>query len=127
MLRAKPALIELAETIYEAKIIRETEAQKKICDVRNQEKRVVWENPVQKTREKGIFINSFLGTRLMQKSAVILKVRSVSVRGGGGERQVQHKRPKLDLHGVSTKDLMTILQDIFVTTRIIAFERCKFI
>ena len=58
LLRAKPALVEPAEPIYEHEITGETEAQKKNRDVKNQ-KRVGWENRVQKLREKGILCNSF--------------------------------------------------------------------
>ena len=47
--------------------------------------------------------------------------------GAEGQRQIQQKRPNLELHNVSTQELMTILGDIFVTTRIIAFERYIFI
>ena len=47
--------------------------------------------------------------------------------GAGGQRQIQQKRPTLQLHAVTTQEFMTVLQDIFVTTRIIVFERYNFI
>ena len=43
-----------------------------------------------------------------------------------GQPQVQQKRPSFDLIAVTTKDLTT-LEEIFVTTRIVAFERYNFI
>ena len=63
LLRAKPPLIEPAEPIYEIKTTGETEAQKKNRDVRNQEKRVCWENRVQKAREKEFCATCSVGTR----------------------------------------------------------------
>ena len=59
LLRAKPPLLEPSEPIYEVNIPGETKAQKKNRDVRNQEKRVGWENHVIKAREKGVLCNSF--------------------------------------------------------------------
>ena len=47
--------------------------------------------------------------------------------GAEGQRQVQQKRPSLELHNVSTQEFMTILEDIFVTNKIVAFERYNFI
>ena len=47
--------------------------------------------------------------------------------GAEGQRQIQQKRPNLQLHTVTTQELMTVLEEIFVTTRIIAFERYNFI
>ena len=119
LLRARPALVEPQEPVYEVEITGETEAQKKNRDVRNHEKRVGWENHVIKSREKGVLCNSF---RWDEADA---KVRSYI--GAEGQRQIQQKRPNLKLPLVSTQELMTILEDIFVTTRIIAFERYNFV
>ena len=47
--------------------------------------------------------------------------------GADGQRQVQQKRPSLELHNVTTQELMTTLEYIFVTNRIVAFERYNFI
>ena len=47
--------------------------------------------------------------------------------GAEGQRQVQQQRPSLDLHNVTTQELMTTLEDTFVTNRIVAFERYNFI
>ena len=47
--------------------------------------------------------------------------------GAEGQRQIQQKRPNLELHNVSTQELITTLEDIFVTPRVIAFERYNFI
>ena len=47
--------------------------------------------------------------------------------GAEERRQMQQKRPNIQLHTVSTQQFMTVLEDIFVTTRIIAFERYNFI
>ena len=59
LLRARPALTEPAEPIYELEITGETDAQRKNREGRNQEKRVDWENHVIKAREKGVLCNSF--------------------------------------------------------------------
>ena len=76
-----------------------------------------------KAREKGVLCNSF------RRDEVVAKVRSCLFLclGAEGQRQIQQKRPNLELHNVSTQELMTTLEDSFVTTRIIAFERYNFI
>ena len=119
LLRARPQLAEPSEPVYEVEITGETEAQRKNRHVRNQEKRVGWENHVIKAREKVVLCNSF---RWDEADA---KVRSYLFLclGAEGQRQIQQKRPNLQLHTVTTQEFMTILEDIFVTTRIIAFER----
>ena len=43
------------------------------------------------------------------------------------QRQVQQKQTGLDLHTVTTRDLITTLEDIIVTTRSVAFEKYNFI
>ena len=52
LLQTRPQLVEPSEAVYEVEITGETEAQRKNCEVRNQEKRVGWENHVIKAREK---------------------------------------------------------------------------
>ena len=106
ILRAKPALIEPAEPIYEVVITGEMEAQKKDRELRNQEKRVGWENRAQKATEKGVLCNPF------PWEEADAKVRSYLFLclGAEGQRQVQQKRSSLDLHSVSRKELMTILE-----------------
>ena len=76
-----------------------------------------------KAREKGVLYNSFRWDKADAKvrSYIFLCL------GAEGQRQIQQKRPNLELHNVSTQELMTTLEDIFVTTRIIAFERYNFI
>ena len=76
-----------------------------------------------KARERGVLCNSF------SWDEADAKVRSYLFLclGAEGQRQIQQKRPKMQLHTVSTQQLMTVLEDIFVTTRIIAFERYNFI
>ena len=109
--------------MYEVEITGKTDAQRKNREVRNQEKRVGWENHVIKAGEKGVLCNSF---RWDEADA---KVRSYLFLclGAKEQIQIQQKRPNLELHTVSTQELMTTLEDIFVTTRIIAFERYNFI
>ena len=123
LLRARPTLVEPAEPVYEIEINGETDAQRKNREVGNQEKRGGWENHVIKARERGVLCNSF---RWDKADA---KVRSYLFLGSGakGQRQIQQKRPNMQLHMVSTQQFMTVLEDIFVTTRIIAFERYNFI
>ena len=118
LLIARPALVEPPEPVYEVEITGETEAQKKNREFRNQEKRVGWENHVIKAREKGVFCNSFRWDKAdaKERSYIFLCL------GAEGQRQIPQKRPNLELHTVSTQELMATLEDIFVTTRIIAFE-----
>ena len=89
----------------------------------NPEKRVGWENHVIKAREKGVLCNSY---RWNEADA---RVRSYLLLclGAEGQRQVQQKRSNLVLHNVTTQELMTALEDIFVTNRIVAFEQYNFI
>ena len=71
-LRTQPPLVEPSEPIYEVKITGEMKTLKKKRDVRNQEKRVDWENTVIKAREKRYYVIHFVGTMQMQKYVVIL-------------------------------------------------------
>ena len=121
--RAPPQLVEPSEPVYEVEITGKTDAQRKNREVRNQVKRVGWENHVIKAREKGVPCNSF---RWDEADA---KVRSYLFLclGAEGQRQVQQQRPNMQLHTVSTQQFMTALEDIFVTRRIIAFERYNLI
>ena len=96
---------------------------KKNQEVRNQEKRVGWENHVIKAREKGVLCNSF---RWDEADAKIRSYLFLCL-GAEGQRQIQQKRPSLQLHTVTTQEFKTVLEDIFVTTHIIAFERYNFI
>ena len=119
LLRTQPPLVDPSKSICEVEITGKTEAQRKNRNVRNQEKQVGWENHVLKAREKGVLCNSF---RWDKADA---KVRSYLFLclGAEGQRQVKQKIPSLNLHAVSTKDLMTTLENIFVTTRFVPFER----
>ena len=77
-----------------------------------------------KPREKGVLCNSF---RWDEADA---KVRSYLFLclSAEGQRQIQQKRPNLQLHTITAQEFMTVfLVEIFVTTRIIAFERYTFI
>ena len=69
-----------------------------------------------KAREKRVLRNSF-----RWRSYIFLCL------GAEGQRQIQQKRPNMELHNISTQELMTSLEDIFVTTRVTAFERYNFI
>ena len=93
-------------------------------DVRNQEKRVGWKNREEKVRKKECCVIHSPGMRRMRKSAVIFFHASAQ---SGNDRQVQQKRLNLNLHHVTTKDFMTVLEAVFVTTKILAFERFNFI
>ena len=81
-----PPLVEPTEPMYEVEINEQTDAQRKNREVRNQEKRVGWENHVMKAREKGVLCNSF---RWDEADA---KVRIYIFRclGAEGHRQFQH-------------------------------------
>ena len=123
LLRAKPTLVDPAEPVYEVEIQGETDAQRKNREVRNQEKRVGWENHVIKAREKGVLCNSY---RWDQADARVRRYIFLCL-GAEGQIQVQQKRPNLVLHNVTTQEFMTALEDIFVTNRIVAFEKYNFI
>ena len=58
--REKPPLTLPIEPILETEIHGETDAQLRNCEVRNQEKRVDWENRCQKARDKGVMCNSVI-------------------------------------------------------------------
>ena len=123
LLRTRSQLVEPSEPVYEVEITGETEAQRKNRELRNQEKSLGWETDVIKARGKGVLCKSF---RWVESDA---KVRSYLFLclGAEGQCQKQQKRPNMQLHMVSTQQFMTVLEDIFVTTRIIAFERYNFI
>ena len=121
--RNKPPLVEPTEPIRGVEINGETDAQRKNREVRNREKRVGWENHVVKAPEKSFLCNSF---RWDEADA---KVRSYSFLclGPEGQRQTQQKQPGFVLHAMTTRELITTLEDIFVTTRIVTYERYNFI
>ena len=119
----KPALVEPTEPIYEIEITGETEAQKKNREVRNQKKRTGWENHGMKAREKVVLFNSFRWDEADAK----LRSYIFLCLGAEGQSQIQQKRPGLVLHTVKTSEIIPTLKDIFVTTRIVAFERYNFI
>ena len=52
LLRTRPYLVEPSEPVYEVEITGDTEAQRKNREVRNQEKRLGWENNVIKSAGK---------------------------------------------------------------------------
>ena len=122
LLRAKAPHVEPSEPVYCIEITGETEAQKKNREVRNQEKRVGWENHVIKDREKRVLCNS---SRWDEADMKIRHYLFLCL-GAEGQRQVQQKRPSLELHNVTTQELMTTLENIFVTNRIVAFEGYNF-
>ena len=123
LLRARPPLVEPSEPVYEVEITGETEAQKKNQEVRNQEERVGWENHVIKGREKGVLCNSYTWDEADAKARSYYFL----CLGAEGQRQIQQKRQGLELHNVTTQELIATLEDIFVTNRIVAFERDNFI
>ena len=122
LLRARPTLVEPAKFVYELEIQGETEAQRKNREVRNQEKRVGWENHVIKAREKGVLCNAY---RWDEADARVRSYLFLCL-GAKDQRQVQQKRPNLVLYKVNTQEFMTTLEDSFVTNRIVAFERYNF-
>ena len=63
------------------------------------------------------------GTKRTQKYAAIFSCVSTLK----DIAKFKKKRPNFQLHTVTTLEFTTVLEDIFVTTRIIAFERYNFI
>ena len=88
LLRARPSLVEPSEPIYKVEITGETEAHEK-----NREPRVGWENHVKKAREKGVLCNSFRWDEADAKVGSYLFL----CLGAEGQRQLQQKRPSLEL------------------------------
>ena len=123
LLRARPTLVEPAEPVYELEIQGETDAQRINREVLNQEKQAGWDNHIIKARERGVLCNSY---RWDEADARVRSYLFLCL-GAEGQRQVQQKRPNLFLHNVTKQEFMTILKDIFVTNRIVAFERNNFI
>ena len=110
--------------VRERKVFQWTkQAQRKNRKVCNQEKRVGWENPVIKAREKGVLCNSYMWDEADAK----LRSYLFLCLGAEGQRQVQQKRPSLEMRNVTSQELMTTLEDIFNTNRIVAFVRYNFI
>ena len=122
LLRTRPTLVKPAEPVYEVEITRETEAQRKNREMRNQEKQVGWEKNVIRVRWKGVLCNLYCWD---EADARVRSYLFLSL-GAEGQRQVQQKRPSLVLHNVTTQKFMRTLEDIFVTNRIVAFERYNF-
>ena len=123
LLRARLTLVEPSEPVYELEITGETKTQRKNREGRNQENRVGWENHVLKVREKTVLCNSY---RWDEADARVHSYLFLCL-GAKGQRQVQQKIPSLVLHNVTTQEILTTLEDIFVTNRIVAFERYIFI
>ena len=118
LLRTKTPVIEPSEPTYKVEITVETEAKKGTRDIRNQEKRVTWENNEIKSREKGVLCNN------VPRDDADAKVRSYIFfcLGTEGQRQLRQTRPSLDIQTSNTKKIMRNLEDIREPTRIIAFE-----
>ena len=123
LLREKPEITLPVETILEVEIQRETDAQRRNRNGRNQEKNLDWENRCQKARDKCVMCNS------VNWNEADARVRSnlFLCLGREGQRQVQQKRPGLNIPTTTTRQLKQVLEDIFITHRIIAFERYNFI
>ena len=119
LLRDNRELVDSTEPVFEVEITGETEAQRKNRESRNQDKRVGWENRCLKPREKGVLCNSVPWNEAdaKEKKCFFLCL------GTEGQSQVQQKRPGLNIHPTTTKALMRVFKDIFVTQRAIAFER----
>ena len=107
----------------EGEINGETVAHRKYREVRNREKRVGSENHVVKAREKKFLCNSF---RWDEADAKVRNYLFLCL-GAEGQRQTQQKQPGFVLHAMTTRELITTLEDIFVTTRTVTDERYNFI
>ena len=123
LLREKPEVTLPSEPILEVEIQGETDAQRRNRDVRNQEKNVNCENSYHKARDKGVMCNSVNWDEAdaRERSYLFLCL------GMEGQRQVQQKRPGLNIQTTMTRQLIQVLEEIFITHRIIAFERYNFI
>ena len=105
LLRARPPLFKFSEPIREVEITGETEA-KKNREVQNQEKQFGWENHAIKSRERGVLCN------MLGWDKAEAKVRSYLLLcfGSEGQRQIQQRRPNLELYTVTTQEPMTTLE-----------------
>ena len=62
-------------------------------DIKNQEKRVIWENNVKKSRDKGVLCNNVPWDDADNKVRCYIFLYL----GSEGQRQLQQKRPRLDI------------------------------
>ena len=91
-------------------------------------------NETYKTRRKsqlGISNKKSSGTTLQQFPMWRSKCKGeklyILVLRGRRPKAATKKRPEIEIHKISAKELIQILEDIFVTTLIIAFKRQNFI
>ena len=117
--KKRTPLVEPTEPVYEVEITGETDAQRKNRAVRNQEKRVGWESHVMIARDKGVLFNSFRWDDADAKARNYIFL----CLGAEGQRQLQQKHPGLVLPTVTTREIITILEVIIVTNRIVAFKK----
>ena len=114
LLREKHEITLPTEPILEVEIQGETHAQRRNREVRNQEKNVDWENRCQKARDKGVMCNSVIwdeaDARVRSYLFLCLSME--------GQRQVQQKRPGLNIQTTTTRELKQVLEVIFITQRI---------
>ena len=98
LLRVKPTAIEPTEPMYELEKTGETEAEKRKRDIQNQEKKVNSESQTTRVPERGPICNNFPWEK------ADTKVRNYIFLGLGtdGQKQLQQKRPGLELHTIST-------------------------
>ena len=123
LLYEKPEITLPTEPILDVETQRGIDAQRRNRDVRNQEKNVDWENWSQKARNKGVMCNS------VNRDEADARMRSYLFLclGMEGQRQVQQKRPGLNLQKTTTRQLKQVWEGIFITHRVIAFDRYNFI
>ena len=123
LLREKPESTLPTEPILEVERQGKTEAQRKNREVRNRQKNVDWENKCQKAREKGVMCSSVVWDEADARVRSCLFI-CLSTEG---QIQVQQKRSRLNIQTTTIRVLEQVLQDIFITQRVIAFERYIFI
>ena len=121
LLREKPDITLPTEPIFEVEIQGETGAQRRNREVRNQEKSVDWKNRCQKARDKGVMCNSVI----WDEEDVRVRSYLFLCLGMEAQRQVQQKRAGLNIQ--TTREINQVLEDIFITQGIIAFESYNFI
>ena len=122
LIRTRPPVNDPTEPMYELEITKQKQKNEKRIYL-TKKKNVSWENNETKVRERGALYNNFPWDEADAKvrSYIFLYLGPV------GQCQLQQKRPGLNRRSALTKKTRQILEDTFIKTRIIVFEKHNFI
>ena len=119
LLRNPPAIRKPQEPGYELNIEGETDKQIRDRNLRNQEKRVAWENQCQHLDNLGPTVDG------IPWEEADIKCRSYIYLclGTEGQRRLTQSYPNLKIQDTSTKEFWTLLTRLFVKERNVTFDR----